>query len=381
MKYEFSVPMPFQMEHIKQLLDINNKVKKSKITSLYFSLPTNSVDFTGFEQDRILWDFITDFEYWKTLIQYSLENNFEFVYVLNSPKIHNEGDKDLKIKLEKLDKLINNLKNIGCNKFRVSNPQLMGYLNKNYPYTQIYISTSTEMQSIQQYTNLFYLFGNIKEVVPSWNLNRNFKFLKNIQKLFPDIKIELMVNEGCIPACPFREIHNNWFNLNSDTVNPNFYFSTTFFKETCKDIMNKNLFYYFANSNIIYPWNIDKYYDIGINKFKLVGRNNSEFKSGHYIKYYEYYLNGVDDIRNVYNIPIKFFNNYLCKYVNLNETVKDLIKYLPDINHFKKYGHLCSSICGVKCKYCYRCAGKIQKKFERKMKKNFSHYIPACVIN
>ena len=107
---EFSLPMPFYKEHIDKLISINMEIEKSKITSLYFSLPINSSDFTGFEQDRFIWDSDTDFEYWKPLILYTLDNNFDFIYVLNSPIVQYEHQKELYDKLNKLDKLINNLK-------------------------------------------------------------------------------------------------------------------------------------------------------------------------------------------------------------------------------------------------------------------------------
>ena len=81
--YEFSLSMPFFKEHIDKLISINKEIEKSKITSLYFSLPTNSIDFTGFEQDRFNWNVETDFDYWKPLIEYSLNNGFDFIYVLN----------------------------------------------------------------------------------------------------------------------------------------------------------------------------------------------------------------------------------------------------------------------------------------------------------
>ena len=71
--YEFSLPMPFFKEHIDKLISINKEIEKSKITSLYFSLPNNSIDHTGFEQGRFNWDVETDFDYWKPLIEYSLK--------------------------------------------------------------------------------------------------------------------------------------------------------------------------------------------------------------------------------------------------------------------------------------------------------------------
>ena len=84
--YIFSAPMPFEKEHIDKLVDINNEISKSKITSLYFALPSNCTDTTGFEQLRTMYKIKTDFNYWEKLITYSLEKDFDFVYLLNSPK-------------------------------------------------------------------------------------------------------------------------------------------------------------------------------------------------------------------------------------------------------------------------------------------------------
>ncbi len=378
--YEFSVPMPLYKEHFDKLTSINKEVKKSRITSLYFSMPTNSIDFTGFEQDRIKWNFDTSFEFWKPLIELSLNNNFDFIYVLNSPVIHYEHQKELYVKLEKLDKLINNLRILGANKIRVCNPQLIGYLNKNYPDIELYISTSTEIKVIKEYSNLFSEFKNIKNCVPSWDVNKNFKLLNNLRIKFPYIEIELMVNEGCLPGCPFRGIHNNWSNITTDCKYSEYFYTKEFITKNCGIKIDNNLAYYFANTNVIYPWEIDEYYKFGINNFKLVGRNSPEFMSGKYFNYYKHYLNGIDDIKNILNLPIRYFNHYHLNNKSINYLIKEIKPYLTDIKHFVKHGHLCSSICGNECNYCRKSAEKIQRFFNVKEKKEMKRTISMCKI-
>lgn len=382
--FEFSIPMPFSKEHIDKVISINKEVKKSKITSLYFSLPSNSSDFTGFEQDRFIWNFDTDFKYWKPLIEYSRYNNFDFIYVLNSPVIHYEYQKELYIKLNMLDKLMDNLRTSGVNKIRICNPQLMGYINKNYPEVELYISTSTEIKIIKEYINLFSEFENIKNCVPSFDVNKNFRLLKNLRKLFPEIKLELMVNEGCIPGCPLRVIHNRW----SKKIDPeysSYCYSGSFFMDKCAMKKNQNIYSYLVNPNIIYPWEIKEYLKIGINHFKLVGRNNPKFITGEYLIYYEYYLKGIDNMENVNDIPIRFFNNYIHPYKKLGYTVKEIRPYLPDIKHFEKRGHLCAAMCSNECNYCSKHAEKMQKALSKKaLKKEREEIIrtmPVCVFD
>ena len=206
--YIFSAPMPFEKEHIDKLVDINNEISKSKITSLYFALPSNCTDTTGFEQLRTMYKIKTDFNYWEKLITYSLEKDFDFVYLLNSPKEITDIEKILEVQLIKLDSLICKLKKLGCNKVRVSNTQLMNYLIINYPELEIYTSTSFEHTKLRQYKLFLEMFPQVKEVVPSFEVNKNFVLLKNLKEQFPNVNVELMVNEGCLSGCPIRTHHN-----------------------------------------------------------------------------------------------------------------------------------------------------------------------------
>ncbi len=379
MKYEFSMPMPYSKQNIVKIQEINKNIKKSKITSFYFSLPSNCEDFTGFEMARYNFNKITNYEYWEPLIVFSLECGFDFVYLLSSPKVFHPSFDDIQNNLKKLDKLLNNLRKLGCNKVRVCNPQLIGYLNRYYPDFQIYLSTSAEFQSIIQYSNYFFMFDNIKEIVPSFDLNKNFNLLVNIKKLYPNIIVELMVNEGCIKGCTMRKEHGIFTANLKDIDNiANIFFSNFFFNSKCSQILNKNFFKYLTQCNIIYPWELNEYKKIGINNFKFVGRNSEEFTSGKYIDYYYLYLKGIDDIKNIENIPIQYFNNYILQNKSVNLTVKEYKKYSPQINHFVKYGHLCTSICGVKCKYCFKYAEKLINIMQKKNFKNNNGIYAAC---
>ena len=105
MKYEFSVPMPANKEGIAKLADINNKVRKSSITSLYYALPGSCVDNTGFEQLRTVENTITKFNDYIELIEFTKKSGFDFIYLLNSPKPFLYESRYFKIQLEKLDKL------------------------------------------------------------------------------------------------------------------------------------------------------------------------------------------------------------------------------------------------------------------------------------
>lgn len=361
--YYFTVPMPSEKEHIDELVKINDSVNKSKITGLYFALPSNSPDRSGFEQLRTICEKgAIPFHYWEEIINYSIDKGFDFVYLLNTPKSFLAESKSLDIQLKKLDTLLSKLKKIGCNKLRVSNSQLINYLIKNYNDFDIYASTSFEYTSMKQYENFLSIFPQIKELVPSYDVNKNFLLLENLQKKFPNINIELMVNEGCLSGCPLRTHHNISipYVKNELYSKRSYELTDAFFLKTCSEKYKKNLFEEICKSNIIYPWEIESYSKYGINRFKLVGRNCLEFNKGSYLKNYSIYLKGIDNYSNIENENFISLNHYLFDIKDFNYSIKDIRKYLPNINHFIKKGHLCSSICGVKCNYCYKCAEKIK---------------------
>ncbi len=360
MQYKFSVPMPDNVEEIIKLYDINKEIEKSKIQNLYFALPSSCPDNTGFEQLRTRKNTIEKLEDYIPHIEKSLELDFDFIYLLNSPKPFLIGSKFFDIQLEKLDILINRLAKLGCYKYRVSNAQLISYLEKYYPNVEVYASTSFEFKSIKQYSNLIEIYKNIVEIVPACDLNKNFLLLKSLKEQYPEIVIELMVNEGCINSCPLRYLHNlsiPYIKSQEKLTDPDLTFA--YFTKTCNNFALKNPYYHLCNPNIIYPWEIEEYSKIGINNFKLVGRNEDKSICSLYIDYYKTYLKGIDSIKNIENVPIRIFNHYL-KGEDFEHTVKQVKDLLPSIEHFKTQGHLCASICGVACNYCEECAKKIE---------------------
>ena len=385
MKYEFSAPMPFETENIDKLLDINNKIEKSRITALYASLPSTCELFTGFEQYRNCSLQNNTFDYWKRLINQTFDKNCDFIYLLNSPSRLQIENSNFSKQLEKLDKLLNEFRKTGVNKLRVSNHKLLSYIHKHYGDFNLYASTSFEFKMLSEYRNFMFIHPYIKQIVPSHDTNKNFRLLKNLKKMLPDVDIEIMVNEGCINGCPVRKEHaGDVFDeniiFNDDNTVSNSYCSEFF----CQSFVRYNLINAFIKSNNIFPWQIKEYEKIGITKFKLVGRDSFNYDIENKLKQYYLYLKGIDNFKYIEN---KSVNNFTHHYNNSpvikQLTVKDVKKYLPGINYFKKYGEFCSSDCGVNCRYCYNCANKIQKFLEKKMLQNSKrpHYVPACKIS
>ena len=377
--YEFSVPMPYAIENINKILDINNEIEKSKITSMYFSLPSNSKLFTGFEQYR---NTISDknWDYWKNLISHCLENNVDFIYLLNNPARLPIEQTNFEEKLDKLDKLLNELRKLGINKLRIAEHKLMSYIERHYPDFNIYASTSFEFKSIQEYQNFLFMHKGVKQIVPSHDSIKNFTLLKNLKNMLPDVEIELIVNEGCINGCPNRdghasEIMDRYTKIRNDITMSNSYYTNYF----CSNYERQNPFLSLVKSNKIFPWEIEEYAKIQITNFKLVGRDMFHNRIDNYLNEYLIYFKGIDNYKNIENESVNTFIHHLANDDILNKlTVKEIKHLLPDIKYFKKYGKLCFVNCQINCSYCYKCSNKIQKHYENKCKKH--KYVSACTI-
>ena len=183
--YEISIPMPYEKELIDKIIEINNQIEKSKITNVYFALPKTDIDKTGFEQTRTAYKIKTKSDYWFERIIYAMEKGLDFIYLLNSPKPLLFESPHLTKQLAKLDNLINNFRKYGIKKIRISNIQLMDYISQNYPDMELYGSTSYEYSSIKQYRNLLKAFPQIKQIVPSHEVNKNFKLLIKYKRTIP----------------------------------------------------------------------------------------------------------------------------------------------------------------------------------------------------
>ena len=380
--YKFSAPMPYSKDDIQKLLNINNHVEKSRITSLYACVPRGCEVFTGFEQSRNFAFNNTSWDYWKRLINQTFDYGCDFIYLLNNPNPLNIENSDFPQKLEKLEFLLSELRKIGVKKLRIASNQLMTYIAKYYKDFDVLASTSLEYKTIWEYQNFIAFQPYVKQIVPSHDVNKNFFLLKNLRKRYPKVELELMVNEGCMGGCPNRMQHGLTEIDKNTIINNEICLSANYFISYCAQVTNLFPIASLVIGNVIFPWDIEQYSKIGIKNFKFIGRDGYIDNIDRCIEGFEIYLKGIDDIRSISNYSIASFIHHLNKNAILNSlSVKDYRKFMPDVKYFQKYGHLCVSRCAIDCRYCYKCAEKIKKVFEKKQKKLRERNIPFCVIS
>ena len=346
-KYLFSVPMPFDKQAINDLVKLNETLNKSKVSTLYNNFPfpftKNLNDY--FSLNRGINENIKSFEDFRQYVEYAQEKGFHFVYLMNSPK--NFSEDDFKKIQNFFFELMDFLCEINCTEIKFSNFQVINIINKYYPNKFDYsVSTTCEYSMIEEYKNLITKYPNIRRIIVSYNQNQNFLFLKNLKKIIPGTKIEVMLNEPCIKGCPGRTAH----------------FSSSFHRYDC---FQEDQLKSFCKSSRVYPWTLEYYSKCNINSFKLVPfpLPRATFSDIRYIKNYLYFVEG-----NCKNVSANYFFSELWGMTNrIPDDIKlsEIQKLLPDVKYFVENGYKCSSICNIDCSYCDDCAKKLNKRLKQ----------------
>ena len=348
--YEYSSPMPFNKALIDELYEINQNHSKGKITTLYSSLPSPLGKSIHPVLDSVRGDNydIKTVDDYIDYVKYATEKGFKCVYVLNTTRPVAQNDEEIpKVIIQLFRKLYQE----GISAVKIANPNILNIFASALPFIDIHLSTTSEYHHVQVYQNVLNTFPNIKLINIATDDNHNFEFLNSMRKLFPDVKLELLINESrCVKNCIARYYHQC--------------IHTVAFP--CVGMITNSPCFHLAKNNLIYPWQLEYYSAIGVNNFKFTSMPYSRNSIAD-VRYLSYYIdcieNGIENYtandlmdKIMHGMPqaslIRFKQNY-----KLSKFIKE---YLPDIKHFIKQGARCASDCGVNCKYCYEFADKLE---------------------
>ena len=337
--YKFSTVLPYDFSVIDRISELNKKYKKSQIVTLYNNIPLPaSLKFNGWIQiDRGKNQKVKNFEDYGKYAKYAMDKGFKVRYLFNSPKPYNDADL-ASFKSYALD-LLDYLKSIGINEIKVGSTQTASLINENRPGFDLTVSTAIEFHTVAQYKNLLELYPNIKLIDVSVDENHNFPFLRNLKKMFPDVDIELVLNDICNKGCPGKISHHG---------------STEFCMFDCWKIKRSNPMVYAFKTGVVYPWFFEYYSAIGINNFKLMPTLDPATRGDYQnLKPMENYLTCVEKGVDYYNAK-EFFNDLLYVDNDIPSFLKmsQVYSYLPDVHQFIKNGDKCASRCGADCHYC-----------------------------
>ena len=258
----FSVPATFQKSAIENFAAMNKKWE-FPVKEVYGSL--NPSIFGSGRHGAVLHPItlptLQDF------IKVCQNNQIEFNYTMNFNCAANmEYTPDGK---KKILNFIKKLNDIGVKRFTAVLPSVIELINEAAPEAKVSVSVISEVDSLSR-LKAFLSFKNVDKIMLPEFMNRK---IKNLDKLL-SYKKELncgfgtIVNSTCLIDCPFRSFH---YAFASHSQNGKVYQPIDYWSASCTAIKLKNPTEV-LRMGWIRPEDIRKYANMGIDTFKIGGR-------------------------------------------------------------------------------------------------------------
>lgn len=274
MKY-YSVPADFKTETLERYCELGDKYPDSKIKETYGQITIGNLLGSGRAGDLIP---EVDLNKLSVYVENSKKRGIDFNYTLNATCLSNREFTEVGIK--EITSFLNTIYEIGIDKITIAMPSLIELINlSKYKFE---IKASTLCQVINANKAMSYKKLGINRVVVDESINRDFNTLRSIKTAFGS-GVEIIVNVICNKNCIYRMFHQNQVSHDTSTEHK----SSTYYSHRCimkrvEDVSN------LMRINWIRPEDIKYYSEIGINCFKIQGRQ--AVLKGDIVKTVESYL-------------------------------------------------------------------------------------------
>jgi collagenase-like PrtC family protease len=158
------------------------------------------------------------------------------------------------------------LDDLGVEGIVLSNPYLIAFAHKRFPSLKIAVSTAVAIDSVDK-AQFFERQGASVLYLPEF-INRDFSLLTQIRKR-TRAELVLLANAGCLLHCPIRQYHINLVSHSGESLELGTYVDYPLmlcFGAKARDPGQM------LKSSWIRPEDLGVYEEIGINQFKLAGR-------------------------------------------------------------------------------------------------------------
>ncbi|QIW24427.1 U32 family peptidase [Sulfolobus sp. S-194] len=193
----------------------------------------------------------------------------KFLYTMNTANLH--GKEYDKYFLGKLRNEIEKLINFGVDGFIVALPFLVYFIRKEHPDIEVSISSFARITNIRKVEE--YLQMGANTIIMDEDTNRNFTLLEASAKLAKkyNADIEVITNNTCLWGCPYKLTHDqvtSYLSAKDGVKNVWFEYPVLF----CATEV-RNDFANIIRMRWIRPEDLRYYEEIGIDRFKIAGRN------------------------------------------------------------------------------------------------------------
>jgi collagenase-like PrtC family protease len=189
----------------------------------------------------------------------------KFLYTMNTATL--QGREYSSSFMDKVKRQIDSHANI-VDGFIVAMPLLISYIRKEYPDIEISVSSYSRVYNVREAEE--YISMGVNTIIAHEDVNRNFKVLKAMRSL---ADVEVITNNSCLWGCPYRRTHDLISSMTSNQQGEKGIWFEYPIMFCATDVRNDlaNL----IRMRWIRPEDLTYYEEIGIDRFKIAGRNKS----------------------------------------------------------------------------------------------------------
>lgn len=267
---KLSVPAIFSHTYLEALFTLNNKAGNNiKITEIYGSLPMGPIgtirpsdSLPQISKNTLL-----------TFIKNAKDKGIEFNYTMNSTIL--DGTEYCSDSKKELKNFIEEMVEAGLSNITVSAPFLITFIRNHFPTLQVTASICMEINSPQKMADLEAI-GTTCVVLPK-DVNRDFLLLNKIRNS-SNLNIKVLCTTPCLFKCNDLMTHMNLSAIRDNNLKKAYKIDKPFLPYPVIRCTKRKLLN--LEEHIKSPWirpeDIDYYYNIGIEEFKIDGRDKSE---------------------------------------------------------------------------------------------------------
>lgn len=337
MRY-FSAAADFKKETIDKYEELNKAYKNSRVFETYGNITVGNILASGRVANQLPDITLLDL---KEYIAYCKQKNINFNYTLNAT--HMQNKEFTKKGVLEIKNYLRSLYEVGVRSLTIALPSLIE-LVKSLGY-DFEIKASTLCQITNANKARAYKHMGIARIVVDEAINRDFHTLKKIRHAFGE-NVELIVNPICHKNCIYRMFHYN--QVSTDSIGDTNEVSVNYYEHRCV-LQRHTAISHLLRLSWIRPEDIKYYSDIGINYFKLPGR--------------QLLLKNGDSLRVLKCYFDEYFDGDLMDLLTLFVPVNSFKITLPNkkldgfITPFYQQEHFCENDC-PNCNYCENFAKK-----------------------
>ncbi|HYB91621.1 MAG TPA: U32 family peptidase [Candidatus Binataceae bacterium] len=201
-------------------------------------------------------------------IEQAARRKIRFAYVMNATCLGNkeyseEGRGQL---LQRLQWLVD----AGGAAVVTANPFVMELVRENFPSLELHISVLASVNDARKAKFFDELGATVIHLDPQ--VNRDFRRLEAIRKA-AGCTLSLVVNEGCLLSCPIRNYHSNMISHSGESITGRYYVDYCYYRCALFKVTDPAEH---LRSPWVRPEDLSVYEDLGIDLFKVAGREKME---------------------------------------------------------------------------------------------------------